>query len=310
MKIFHHNDADGRCSAALIYMYGLKGEDENFVECIEMDYATEFPIEKIEKDEKVYIVDYSIDPYIMEQLIAITHNIIWIDHHKSAIEKYEKWPNMMPAIGGIRIKEGVSACKLVWNYIGGNDYNIPVMVRIIDDWDIWKHEYEYTKPFITSFNARSVYTDPKNYLFWKHMNDEDYISRMVADGMTMIKFRDGYAEEVINHIGFKCTIGGLRVFAVNIPHANSEYFKSLDKAEYDVFMPFYYDPNKMLWTYSMYSVSEGTDVSAVCKKYGGGGHKNAAGFTIAMGINDIVKLEESEEYYNKVTRKNKENEND
>lgn len=291
MKIFHHNDADGRCSAALIYMYAYQGEDEDPIECIEMDYTTEFPIGKIEKDEKVYIVDYSIDPSMMEQLIAITHNIIWIDHHKSAIEKYEKYPNMMPAIGGLRIKEGVSASKLVWRYLGGNDDDIPVMVRIIDDWDIWKHEYPHTKPFITAFNARSVYTDPKNTLFWTHMNDGNYIDRMITDGMTMIKFRDGWAEEVLNHVGFKCTIGGLRVFAVNIPHANSEYFKSLDKAEYDAFMPFYYDPNKMLWTYSMYSVSEGTDVGVICAKYGGGGHKNAAGFTSPYDIATIAMIE-------------------
>lgn len=289
MKIFHHNDADGRCSAALIYMYSFY-RDPGLVECIEMDYATEFPIDKIEKDEIVYIVDYSIDPSMMEKLIVITHNIVWIDHHKSAIEKYETWPNIMPAIGGLRIKEGASACKLVWQYLCPGKL-VPLMVRIIDDWDIWKHEYPFTKPFITAFNARGPYTHPKNHSFWSRINDENYIEKMVQDGIKMIEFRDGWAEEVIKHVGFKCTVGGLRVFAVNIPHANSEYFKSLDKAEYDAFMPFYYDPNKMLWTYSMYSVSEGTDVGAICAKYGGGGHKNAAGFTSPYDIATIAMIE-------------------
>ena len=33
------------------------------------------------------------------------------------------------------------------------------------------------------------------------------------------------------------------------------------------------------WTVSMYTGHQDVDVSEVCKKYGGGGHRGAAGFT-------------------------------
>ena len=43
----------------------------------------------------------------------------------------------------------------------------------------------------------------------------------------------------------------------------------------DAFMPFAFNGEK--WTVSMYSTTH--DISDICKKYGGGGHAKAAGFT-------------------------------
>lgn len=54
----------------------------------------------------------------------------------------------------------------------------------------------------------------------------------------------------------------------------SEYFKSLPDGKYDAFIAFAFNGKE--WIVSMYSAS--VDVSAICKKYGGGGHKGAAGF--------------------------------
>jgi nanoRNase/pAp phosphatase (c-di-AMP/oligoRNAs hydrolase) len=41
-------------------------------------------------------------------------------------------------------------------------------------------------------------------------------------------------------------------------------------------MPFYFAKNK--WVVSLYTTKD-IDVSEIAKKYGGGGHKQAAGFT-------------------------------
>ena len=89
MKCFYHNDADGRCAGFWVDLnVGLNDQyqDHSF---IEMSYAKPFPMESIRKDEQIYIVDYSISPDEMRQLLKITKNVTWIDHHKTAIEKYK-----------------------------------------------------------------------------------------------------------------------------------------------------------------------------------------------------------------------------
>ena len=93
MKCFYHNDADGRCAGFWVHLsagltdlqfnYGV--EDSDFVE---MSYEKRFPIETIRPNEMVYIVDYSITPDEMRELLKITKDVTWIDHHKTAIEKY------------------------------------------------------------------------------------------------------------------------------------------------------------------------------------------------------------------------------
>lgn len=57
----------------------------------------------IDGTERLYILDLSV-PSLMDH-----PNLVWIDHHKSAIEKY-------PAdIPGYRI-DGVAACRLAWQW--------------------------------------------------------------------------------------------------------------------------------------------------------------------------------------------------
>ena len=65
---------------------------------------------------------------------------------------------------------------------------------------------------------------------------------------------------------------------MNIGLAGSDWFKSIDDGSYDILMPFSYNGKSGNWSYSMYSKT--TDVSVIAKKYGGGGHKGASGFTL------------------------------
>ena len=70
-------------------------------------------METIRKDEQVYIVDYSIIPDEMRELLNITKDVTWIDHHKTAIEKYKEFEH---EIRGVRY-DGVSGCMLTYCYM-------------------------------------------------------------------------------------------------------------------------------------------------------------------------------------------------
>lgn len=87
MKILHHNDADGRCAAALVGMElntiysNLKRED-----FIEYNYSSGITLPDVVKNEEVYIVDISLNNSTYEFLKYFLDNgckVIYIDHHKS-----------------------------------------------------------------------------------------------------------------------------------------------------------------------------------------------------------------------------------
>ena len=91
MKCFYHNDADGRCAGFWVELSAGLNNLEQPNEMIEMSYEKPFPMNTILPGEQIYIVDYSISPDEMRELLKITTDVTWIDHHKTAIEKYDEF---------------------------------------------------------------------------------------------------------------------------------------------------------------------------------------------------------------------------
>jgi len=289
MKCFYHNDSDGKCAGYWVKKYADKSYladkkgGASAEEFIPMDYRKPFPIETIQPGEKIYIVDYSIEPREMDELLKITSDVIWIDHHRTAIEKYANYPH---EIKGIRV-DGVAACMLAYYYlfkmINKNDSeikpfdlavtkNAPEFTKYIADWDVWAFEYgDDTKYFQTAFNAYD-FSPQSDEWEWLHFGGYD---KLINEGKTMTKYRDGWAKSYCEAKGFETDFEGYKCFAVNLGLCNSEYFNSIDKSRYDILLPFTYNGEN--WSYSLYSTT--VDVSEIAKKYGGGGHKGASGFT-------------------------------
>lgn len=282
MKCFYHNDLDGKCSGFWIYK-DVKITDNYNREFIEIDYRMKFPIETIKPNEQIYIVDFSISPKEMTELLKITKDVTWIDHHKTAIEKYKDFDY---DIRGVRY-DGIAGCMLTYCYIhamtqSGQDKiipfslsmtkNAPMFTKLIADWDVWKFDFgDNTRYFQIAFDAYDFKPSSKNWL--KFFEEDDFEQVMVDKGIVMTKYRDSWAKEYMK-MGFETIFEGHKCFAVNLGMANSDYFKSLEKGKYEIFMPFSY--NGDLFKVSMYS--ESVDVSEIAIKYGGGGHKGASGF--------------------------------
>ncbi|MDD5487003.1 MAG: DHHA1 domain-containing protein [Dehalococcoidales bacterium] len=285
MKCFYHNDMDGKCAGFWVCLsVGLNDgyvgmEDNSF---IPIDYKDRFPMETIRPDEQIYIVDFSIQPSEMLELLSITQNVTWIDHHKTAIEKYQDFPY---AIRGIRY-DGVAGCMLAYCYIhhmtarGEGEIkpfdlsmtkDAPYFTKLIADWDVWTFEYgDKTRYFKLACDSLDLRPESE---VWNKFFGSSYEETLIEKGATITSFRDQWAKSYME-LGFEVVFEGAKCFAVNLGRCNSEYFKSLPQGKYDTLMPFVFDGSQ--YTVSMYSTA--IDVSEIAKKYGGGGHKGAAGF--------------------------------
>ncbi len=285
MKCFYHNDSDGKCAGFWVALnVGIHDKYNDMPVFQEIDYRTKFPMETIRKDEQVYIVDYSISPDEMRELLNITKDVTWIDHHKTAIEKYKEFEH---EIRGIRY-DGVSGCMLTYCYIhhmtarGEGEIkpfdismteDAPMFTKLIDDWDVWKFNYgDDTRYFQIAFNAYDFSPCADT---WDMFLDNDGEQTLIEQGKIMIQYRDNWAKNYMK-LGFETEFEGHKCFAVNLGCCNSDYFKSLPEGKYEILMPFVFDGN--VYTVSLYSTT--VDVSEIAKKYGGGGHKGASGFQI------------------------------
>lgn len=274
MKVFYHNDLDGQCAAFCVKLHKNLTNKQDF---IEMDYKTDFPLESIKKDEEVWILDYSIDPSIMKKLLKKTENVWWIDHHRSAIEKYS---DADLAVQGL-VKEGISGCELTYMYLNGIDdrEDVPRFIRYIGDYDVWDHKFKESSPFYFSLQSEDTHptSDFWDKLSLSEINNTKLVDDKIKEGHLILKYRDAWAEQFVQRYGFETKFEGHNWFAANLGQCGSEYFKSVEK-NHDLLISFAWDGK--VWSVSLYSLKpDKVNVSEIAKKHGGGGHPGASGFT-------------------------------
>lgn len=273
MKIFHHCDPDGWSSASIVYNWASQLFDPK---CVSINYPQTINIEDIQLNEIVYILDYSIPPENMLELLNKTPNVVWIDHHKTAIDKYENFPRQ---IAGIRDCAD-AGCELTWKYLY-KEKQMPLSVKLIGDYDCWKWNYgEQTRQFFCGIKLLN--NDPTSREWIDLLISDDYAKSLLENGAVIDKYL-----KMDNRIScnktYEIQFEGHKCIVLNTNNKGSLTFEKIDDGKYEILVVWQYceDKNKeKLFTVSLYAgKNSGIDVSEICKKYGGGGHKSAAGFT-------------------------------
>lgn len=291
MKVFYHNDNDGKAAAFWIHLHvGLDASDynKNRTNFFEINYDKKFPLEIIQRDEPVWIVDFSIQPDEMQELLKITPNVIWIDHHKTAIEKYKDFNQK---IYGLRY-DGLAGCMLTYIFVdemtgrgerfkNPDAFNpsmaekAPYFLKLIADRDVWKFEYgDAAKFFHLATQTLDLSPSSKD---WHKIMDSEYeynLDDLITQGELIEKYRNATAKEYRKQFAYSFDWEGFKCLAMN-RSCSSEYFGE-DINNYDLVIPHVFNGKK--WIVSLYTVKD-IDASIIAKKYGGGGHKKACGFT-------------------------------
>ena len=283
MKAFYHSaDLDGHCSGTLIKMAypGCK--------MIGINYGDGFPWENIKKDEKVFMVDFSLQPFdkLVKLHSLLGGNLVWIDHHKSAIEEEQKYYFETDKIPGLR-HNGIGACRLVWDYLKqeGHFYiedfqnishDTPTFIKLLAEYDVWNHTDPRTLSF--QYGMRQIKdTSPDNQEFWCSLFNIEEVHKITENGGIILDYQMSENKKYTDACAFETELDGVRCIAINKMLTNSQMFDSVwDEEKYDAMLTFGF--RKGQWTVSLYSTKEDIDVSEIAKNRGGGGHKGAAGF--------------------------------
>lgn len=277
----HHNDADGICAGAIVRMF-----EEN-VTTHSINYGYEIPWKKIKEARKVYIVDFGFQPFsdMVKALEMKGDNLIWIDHHKTAIKDSEDSGRTFKGIQRVGIDgehdedDPVSkraGCELTWEYFNP-DTKYPDIVRMIGRYDVWdlKHSPDL---FTLQAGLKYVDIDADNDQFWHPLfKDTKSLESLIDKGKTCLRYQDLMNTKYLNSHSYEMEWEGLRFLVCNAMNVNSQLFESkFDHNKHDAVMAWGYTNRN--WTVSMYTDKLGVDVGAIARKYGGGGHTGACGF--------------------------------
>lgn len=278
MKCFYHNDIDGRCAGAIVANFTDNYDKRDYYE---VDYVMQLPLDKIQDGEQVWFIDYSFKEntlYVFDNLINRNCDIIWIDHHTSSINLQEQHKELK-LIKGIR-QDGISGAGLTYMYLHECSFdNIPYYVKLVSDYDCWLYKFE---PDTTHFKL-GIETVPYDALdcIWTNLESDDKtisnhtLHNAINKGKLIKQYIDQDNTYYRDHFAYESEIEGHKCLVVN-RKSNSWIFGEKYK-EYPIVMVWVFNGSK--YTYSIFSSSKDIDCSKIAEKYGGGGHKGAAGFS-------------------------------
>ena len=292
--IYHGNCADG-CTAAWA-VWKRFGEDCEYVAA---NYG-DAPPDVDNRD--VIIVDFSYKRAVLLEMAEAARSVFLLDHHKTAAEDLKGFlgpmgynPDVLaqqydeqriPPISVLFDMER-SGAGMAWDFFHP-DTQRPAFVSHVEDRDLWRFAMPWTREVHAAMSAY-----PFSFSAWEEIASTP-LRELVEQGAAIDRKHKRDIETLVPIHKRYMVIGGHRVPVANLPMTmtsdagNLMCTQPMDGvgdadwcAEKPLFAACYWDTPKGR-VFSLRSVGD-FDVSAIAAKYGGGGHKNAAGFTLPHG---------------------------
>lgn len=290
--IYHFPCDDGFASAWIVH--------QKWPDCVlaPTNYGLAFPNVDID-GKNILIADFSYKPDTLAALAATASSIVILDHHKTAEAdlaafKVTICSNALFAscdIDGMlrdmvqltrpailaRFEMDRSGASLTWEFCYPDDPE-PMLVQFIQDRDLWRFKLKETRAF--SLYLRSF---PYDLKVWTVI--ADHICRepnaVIGEALSIERYYDQRLAEMLPTATLKSIGKWSGVPVAHAPYAfasdlANELLKAYPHAPFAAVVVDAYGVR----TYSLRSEDARQDVSEVAKSFGGGGHRNSAGFRV------------------------------
>lgn len=273
LVIYHKNCWDGFCAAWLFHQQGAY-HDAKFIPAQYGDAPPDCA------GTRVFIVDFSYPRDVLFSMAEQAASLTVLDHHATAEQALYNFCGEANAERGITIPLQVifemehSGGYLAWRYLaerGMISNQRPWLVDYTEDRDLWR----WALPSSKAINA-AIRSYPLDFDIWdriaQHGGDE-YIS----EGTAILRREQQIIADHVAHARDVC-IGEYLVPCVNATTLFSDIAGELAVGK--PFAACYFDRADGKRQYSLRSDDNGIDVSEIAKRFGGGGHKHAAGYAV------------------------------
>ncbi len=287
--IYHGNCADGftaawavwRCWPDIAFHAGVYGEPPPDV-----------------RGKHVLMVDFSYKRPVLEQMADDACTITILDHHKTAEadlrdfvrpEMFEFTSHPFSDFRSTAVFMGLcnvrarfdmekSGAMLAWEFC--HDQPAPSIVIYVQDRDLWRFALPFSREI-----AAYIFSHSYDFATWNRiqsMLDEPMLLQAAADqGAAIERKHHKDIADLLKQTQRTMVIGGQRVPVANLPYTMSSDAAGQMAADAP-FAACYFDRADAR-IFSLRSRPFGADVSQIAAAYGGGGHRNAAGFQMPIG---------------------------
>jgi len=219
------------------------------------------------KGKTVVVLDFAFNNATTKKMIEESESLLVIDHHKSAMVELHD-------ISNTHFDMTKSGAMLSWEFFHPGK-EPPKFIRYIQDRDLWAWELEYSKEFSAAFDMV-----PFEFEEFEKFEDDSVFDDAVKRGSYIL----AYSKTVVKKVCEKAQLrkfDGKEVLVVNASHWMSEIGSRL-APDCDFAMIWYWDHEARETKVSLRAFHETVDVSEIAKRFGGGGHKKAAGFQLPI----------------------------
>lgn len=250
--------------------------------------------------KQILIVDFSYKKAVLEEIAAAAAGVVVLDHHKTAeadlncfstwlytggevsglpLDTVESWLARLGWANAPRIVADFdmnrSGARMAWDFC--HESEAPLLIRLVEDRDLWLFKLQDTRPFALWLRSEPM-TFERFDLIDRELALPGQRSTILTEARAMQRFYDTKVDEIASFASRR-RIGEHDAIAVSCPpmFASDVGNALLDKHADAPFAATWFDaPRVRMW--SLRSRDDRVDVSAVAARFGGGGHRNAAGF--------------------------------
>lgn len=257
LVLYHANCTDGMGAAYAAWK--LLGSKAEYIPCRHGEEPPDV------SGRNVACLDYAFPNAVTKQMIEDANSLIIIDHHKSAMVDLHDVSNAI-----FDMKH--SGAILAWNFFHPGK-EPPKFLNYIEDRDLWKWELPYSREFSASFDMV-----PFDFDEFDTFCDDSVFDDAIKRGSYILAYSKTVVKKICDK-AVKRQFEDKNVMIVNSSHWMSEIGNRLSQ-ECDFAVVWFFDHASRQTIVSLRSFHDSVDVSEVAKKFGGGGHKKAAGFQL------------------------------
>lgn len=251
----------------------------------------------LQRDDEIYLVDFSFKYDRMVRISEQVSRLTIIDHHKTAKEDLQQIKDKAAFFPNIEMVFDMSksGAVLTWEYFHP-DTEVPLVLQYVEDRDLWKWKLDRSSEINEGLTSLPLTLESWDGLMFnahtKKMrigkDEKAGIDVLCERGQVLLDRKKRVVESICQQT-MQINLDGVTLPLVNTTEYMSDVGSRLSElciGEPKAAAYFMVKKDKVVHI-GLRSIGD-YDVSAICFKFGGGGHKNAAGFTTTLDA--LVKL--------------------
>jgi oligoribonuclease NrnB/cAMP/cGMP phosphodiesterase (DHH superfamily) len=216
------------------------------------------------RDRDVLVLDFAYPRATLLEMHSNAARLRVLDHHKTAADE-------LAGLDFCTFDMERSGAGLAWDVLAPPGTTRPWLVDYVEDRDLWRFDLADSL-----FVNDAIMVEPYTFEAWDALASRE-LATLVPEGRAIRRKVDAYCRATAANAR-EVEIDGRAAAIVNAPHVMVSdllnYIRAERKTEIAIA---WWQRADGIHQYSLRSVGD-LDVSAIAKRFGGGGHRNAAGF--------------------------------